>query len=149
MNKLKYTHCVAMESLRLHPPVPNDSRRAISEDVLPDGTYVPVGGEVVILVRAMGRSEQIWGDDAEAFRPERFMGKTEISPFKFPAFWSGPRMCLGRSLALMQMKVAMSILLTSGLSFDDEIGHSGNLLWRLTMSMKGGFPIRITEKDEK
>ena len=147
MNKLKYTHCVAMESLRLHPSVPIDLRRAVSDDILPDGTYVPAGGEVVILVCAMGRSEQIWGDDAELFRPERFMDISVPSPFKFPTFWGGPRMCLGKPLALMEMKMAMSILLTSGLSFDDRIGHSGDFLWTPVMSKKGGFPIRITEKN--
>jgi cytochrome P450 len=135
-----------MEAFRLHPPLPNDSRRAISDDTLPDVTHKPAGGEFSIVICAMGRAEHIWGDDAEVFRPDRFLGKMEPSPFEFPLFWGGPRACLGRPLALMEMKLAMCILLTSGLTFDDKLGHSGEMFWRLTTSMIDGFQIRIAAR---
>lgn len=43
IEKLEYTHAVVMEALRLHPPVPDDFKFAIKEDVLPDGTRIPQG----------------------------------------------------------------------------------------------------------
>lgn len=56
---------------------------------------------------AMGRSERVWGDNCEEFRPERwlvdgvFRGK---NPFEYPVFHAGPRMCLGKDMAFVQMK---------------------------------------------
>ena len=46
MAQLKYTHAVVMEVLRLHPPVTNDPRFAVTDDTLPDGNRVPAGGGI-------------------------------------------------------------------------------------------------------
>jgi cytochrome P450 len=62
-------------------------------------------------------------------------------------FNAGPRICLGKPLALMNMKLAMSILLTSNFQFEDKVGHSGEYLWTLVKSMKNGFEVNITKKD--
>jgi len=144
MIKLKYTHCVALEVLRLHPPVTNDPRFAEKNSMLPDKTLTPAGIGIDMCFYAMGRKEDIWGEDALTFKPERFLDKTEPSPYKYPVFSAGPRMCLGRPLALMNMKLAMAILLTSGFKFEDQNGHDGSYTWSLVQKMKGGFPIHIS-----
>ncbi|CAN6466457.1 unnamed protein product [Victoria cruziana] len=62
----------------------------------------------------MGRMKYIWGDDAEDFRPERWLHNGVFrpeSPFKFPAFHGGPRMCLGKEFAYRQMKIAAALLI--------------------------------------
>lgn len=146
MNKLKYVHCVALEVLRLHPSVTNDPRYAVAEDVLPDGTRIPAGAGFDLCFYSMGRSEHIWGQDALQFRPERFLDQKEPSAFAYPVFNAGPRMCLGKPLALMNMKLAMSILLTSQFRFKDEMGHGGEYKWTLVEAMKGGFPLNISRK---
>lgn len=146
MAKLKYTHCVALEVLRLHPPVTNDPRYAVKGDVLPDGTRIPAGAGFDLCFFSMGRKETIWGDDALQFNPERFLDEREPSPFKYPVFNAGPRMCLGKPLALMNMKLAMAILLTSEFKIVDRIGHSGQYLWTLVESMKGGFEVNVSKK---
>ncbi|KAL9185567.1 hypothetical protein ACHAXT_003344 [Thalassiosira profunda] len=146
MAKLEYTHCVAMEVLRLHPSVTNDPRFAVKDDVLPDGTQIPAGAGMDLCFYAMGRKEDIWGDDALQFRPERFLDGKEPSPFVYPVFNAGPRMCLGKPLALMNMKLGMAILLTSKFQFEDHIGHSGEYLWTLVESMKGGFRVNVRRK---
>ena len=144
MQKLRYTHCVVLEVLRLHPPVTNDPRYAKKDIVLPDGTFLPKGIGIDMCFFAMGRDESIWGQDALKFRPERFLDEKEPSAFKFPVFSAGPRMCLGRPMAIMNMKLAMSVLLTSGFNFEDRNGHSGLYKWSLVQSMKDGFPVVIT-----
>jgi len=145
MNKLRYTHSVALEVIRLHPPVPSDPRFATQNCTLPDGTRVPAGAGIDVCIMAVGRNEEIWGHDASEFRPERFLNEKEPSPFKYPMFNAGPRMCLGRSLALMNMKLAMSILLPL-FEFQDKLGHDGEYKWTLVESMKGGFPVHVTER---
>lgn len=43
---MKYANAVFLETLRLYPSVPKNGKRAIKDDVLPDGTIVPAGGEI-------------------------------------------------------------------------------------------------------
>jgi len=149
MNKLKYTHCVILEVMRLHPTLPENIRYALKSDTLPDGTRVPQGAGVSLSIYTMGRSEERWGKDASEFKPERFMGGKEPSPFLFAAFHAGPRMCLGKPLAFMNMKLVLSVLLSSGIEFNDRIGHSGDYNYAITMSMRDSFPIEISRRCNK
>ena len=61
-----------------------------SDDTLPDGYSVNKGDTVAYQPYAMGRMKFIWGDDAEEYRPERWLDENNIfkpeSPFKFIAF---------------------------------------------------------------
>ncbi len=66
-----------------------DGRCAKMDDILPDGYRLKKGDGVYYMAYAMGRMPYIWGEDAEEFRPERWL-KDGIfqpeSPFKFIAF---------------------------------------------------------------
>jgi cytochrome P450 len=145
ISKLKYTHCVAMEGLRLHPPVPNDPKFAIHADTFPDGTHIPAGSLVTYVLLSMGRSELIWGKDAGEFNPERFLNTTEPSPFRYSVFNAGPRMCLGKPLALMTMNMVMAHLLPR-FQFNDVLGHSGDMEVFLVQKMKDGFVVDVSER---
>ena len=150
MNKLKYAHCVILEVMRLHPTVPENISYAVKSDTLPDGTRVPQGAGIPISYYSMGRTKELWGVDAEEFKPERFMGKKEPSPFLLSSFHAGPRTCLGRPLAFMNLKLVLSVLLTSGIEFTDRVGHSGDYNnYALTMLMKDSFPIEISRRQSK
>lgn len=66
-----------------------DGRCAETDDILPDGFKLKKGDGVYYLAYAMGRMPYIWGDDAEDFRPERWLDNGIFqpeSPFKFTAF---------------------------------------------------------------
>lgn len=145
IGKLEYTHCVAMEVLRIHPPVPNDMKYCLRDDRLPDGTVVTAGSQVCWMPLSMGRSEKIWGEDALEFRPDRFLGAGEPSPFAYAAFNAGPRTCLGKPLALQTIKLALAYLLPR-FCFDDRIGHDGECRTAFVRTMKGGFPVDVSER---
>ncbi|GMN52711.1 hypothetical protein TIFTF001_021858 [Ficus carica] len=84
------------------------------EDILPNGFRVKKGDEVFYASYAMGRMPYIWGEDAEIFRPERWLHNGVFqpqSPFKFVAFHAGPRICLGKDFAYRQMKIVSIALL--------------------------------------
>ncbi|PHU09475.1 hypothetical protein BC332_21335 [Capsicum chinense] len=114
LEKMHYLHATLTETLRLYPAVPVDGRCADAYDVLPDGFHISKGDGVYYLSYAMGRMPYIWGNDAEDFRPERWL-KGGIfqpeSPFKFIAFHAGPRICLGKDFAYRQMKILSMALL--------------------------------------
>ncbi|KAH7862938.1 hypothetical protein Vadar_011323 [Vaccinium darrowii] len=114
LDKMHYLHSALTETLRLFPAVPVDGRCAETDDILPDGFKLKKGDLVYYMAYAMGRMPYIWGDDAEDFRPERWLNNGIFqpeSPFKFIAFHAGPRICLGKEFAYRQMKIVATALL--------------------------------------
>jgi cytochrome P450 len=151
VSKLKYTHAVALEVLRLHPSVPKDIKFAVNDDTLPDGTRIPAGASVLYAPYAMGRDPALWEAPLE-FRPERFLadgGKEErhYDMYVYPAFNAGPRLCLGKPLALMEIKLVTAMLLHS---FDFSLAepHDGSYSSTIVMPMKGGLKVRLTARSK-
>ncbi|KAM1063486.1 hypothetical protein ACFX2A_028239 [Malus domestica] len=117
------------------------------DDILPDGFRWRKGDGVYYMAYAMGRMPYVWGEDAEDFRPERWL-KNGIfqpeSPFKFVAFHEGPRICLGKDFAYRQMKiVSTALFFFFRFKLADE---TKNVTYRtmFTLHMDGGLPLRAT-----
>ncbi|KAM0940356.1 putative cytochrome P450 [Dioscorea sansibarensis] len=110
MKEMHYVHAALYETLRLYPPVQLDSKFCIEDDVLPDGTFVSKGTRVTYHPYAMGRMDDAWGPDCEEFRPERWLHDGVFqpeNPFKYPVFQAGLRVCLGKEMAIMEMKTVI------------------------------------------
>ncbi|XP_047087506.1 cytochrome P450 94C1-like [Lolium rigidum] len=152
LKSLHYTHAVLYENMRLFPPVQFDSKFCAAADVLPDGTYVSASQRVMYHPYAMGRMPRIWGADYDKFRPERWLtgaGGTFApeSLYRYPVFQAGLRVCLGKELAVMEMK-AVSVAVVR--MFDVEVvGENGagaaapRFAPGLTASISGGLPVRV------
>ncbi|KCV69391.1 hypothetical protein H696_03822 [Fonticula alba] len=144
--QMKYLMAVIHESLRLYPSVPRDIKQAVEDDVLPDGTRVPKGYLVVYFPYGMGRCEAIWGPDARAFRPERFLNPAgdfiKPSPFAYPVFQAGPRTCLGQNMALLEQAMVLATLVQR---YDLEMVPDQNfeIAFNLTCPMKNGLQVVI------
>ena len=147
------------ESLRLYPPVPIELKECTAETVFPDGTFLPKGTVVMWAPWAMGRSKNIWGDDADTFRPTRWLDICSQqliakSAFEFPVFNGGPRACLGRKMAEVLAAYVIGRLLWD-YEFTDADGASvsnpGTPTERrsqnsLTLPMEGGLPVRVRRR---
>ncbi|XP_022759520.1 cytochrome P450 704C1-like [Durio zibethinus] len=142
LDKMHYLHATLTETLRLYPVAPADGRNAQVDDILPDGYKVKKGDDVIYLSYAMGRMTYIWGEDAEIFRPERWLKDGVFqseSPFKFISFHAGPRICLGKEFAYRQMKI-LAIALIRYFRFklaDDTKDATYRVTF--TLHMKGGL----------
>jgi cytochrome P450 len=143
--QLEYAHAVVLEVLRLHPSVPVNLKFAVSEDTLPDGTNVPTDTQVVFSPYAMGRDGSIW-DEPLRFKPERFLGgQRERSVYEYPAFNAGPRLCLGKPLAMMESKLVLVTLLQH---FEFELAepHEGGYGTSLVLPMQPGLLVRLSPR---
>jgi fatty acid omega-hydroxylase len=93
------------ETLRLHPPIPSDSKMVVNDDILPDGTYLPA--KSVIIYRPYSHGRLLY-QDGDNFNPNRINNK---SAYYSPIFNAGPRICLGKYIALLQIKIVLSTLI--------------------------------------
>jgi cytochrome P450 len=154
-----YTHASLCESMRLYPPVATDSKVAVNDDVLPDGTVVKKGTRVTYIPYAMGRSEMLWGPDWAEFKPERWLEREEAENrrwkfvgrdvYTYPVFQAGPRICLGKEMSFLQMKrVVAGVVRRFKVVPAVGEGVEPECVQVLTSKMKGGFPVRIIERDD-
>ncbi|KHG20891.1 Cytochrome P450 protein [Gossypium arboreum] len=111
--KFKTLTMILNESLRLYPPTIATIRRAKS-DVELGGYMIPCGTELLIPILAVHHDQTIWGNDANEFNPGRFsegVARAAKHPIGFIPFGLGVRTCIGQNLAVLQAKLALSIIL--------------------------------------
>ncbi|KAI8140191.1 cytochrome P450 [Fennellomyces sp. T-0311] len=149
VKSLIYAHAVIYETLRLYPSVPMGARFAVENDVWPDGTRIKKHDIAAWSGYAMGRSTKIWGSDAKDYRPERWIDDDEKlireSQGKWPAFNGGPRICLGRNLAVLEAVVAIATLMQR-YSFSLVPGQDITYGPSLTLPMKNGMQVHVTKR---
>lgn len=108
LRNLKYVKWCLNESLRTHPVVPGNSRYCIRDTVLPRGggpdgqapLFVPKGTMVGYSPYTMHRRHDLYGPDADEFKPERW--ETLRPGWEYLPFNGGPRICLGQQYALVE-----------------------------------------------
>ncbi|KAL6177627.1 hypothetical protein ACLB2K_049152 [Fragaria x ananassa] len=152
LQEMKYLKACLCESMRLYPPVPWDSKHAEAGTVLPDGTWVGKGDRVTYFPYGMGRMEELWGKDRFEFKPDRWFSDESgrvmkmVSPYKFPVFQAGPRVCLGKEMAFIQMKYVMASVLRR---FEIKPVHKMDkpvFVPLLTAHMAGGLKVLVQKR---
>ncbi|KAK1416128.1 hypothetical protein QVD17_31916 [Tagetes erecta] len=115
LKNLKVLTMILNEVLRLYTPVIMMTR-ATHKDTKLGNMMIPSGVHLSLAMMHVHHDPQIWGDDVNEFKPERFSegivnatkGKGS-SPF-FP-FSNGPRVCIGQNLAMAEAKSAFGMIL--------------------------------------
>lgn len=105
---LPYLGMCINETLRHHSPSGIGLPREIpanSKGVTLHGRYFGPGTVLSVPTYTIHHSTEIWGSDAEEFKPERWESITEKQKTAFIPFSHGPRSCVGRNLAEMQMRL--------------------------------------------
>jgi cytochrome P450 len=145
LKKMVYLQAALSESLRLYPSVPMDMKEVVEDDVFPDGNMVKRGARVHYCIFTMARMESVWGKDCLEFKPERWIKDGQFvseNQFKYTVFNAGPRLCLGKKFAYMQMKmVAASILLRYEVMVVE--GHEVEPKLTTTLYMKHGLLVTL------
>ncbi|KAL5565865.1 hypothetical protein UlMin_029029 [Ulmus minor] len=161
LKKLHYLQAAISESMRLFPPVPINSRLAMADDVWPDGTQVGKGWFADYSAYAMGRMEKIWGHDCLEYKPERWLNGDDknlnfqpFDQFTFPVFHCGPRVCLGKEMAYVQMKSVVAavmaefeIVAVDGGASPEKMKNPPYVL-SLLLKMRGGLLVRLKRRQQ-
>ncbi|KAF3795290.1 Cytochrome P450 52A2 [Nymphaea thermarum] len=150
LDKLVYLHAALSESLRLYPSVPIGQKGVVKEATLPSGTVVKPGMVILYLIYAVGRMEWVWGKDSLEFKPERWIDEAgklryENNSYRFLAFNGGPRTCVGRDIAFVQMKLAAALVLLN-FTVRVEEGQSVAPLTSVILNMKNRLMVRVEER---
>ncbi|KAJ3415379.1 hypothetical protein HDV05_005116 [Chytridiales sp. JEL 0842] len=144
VKSMKYANAVFLETLRLYPSVPAEVKEAVADDVWPDGTIIKKGMLVAWNVYAMGRTKAIWGEDAKEFKPERWIGSLQPSPFNYPVFNGGPRTCLGKDLAKLEgVYVLVALLVRYRV---EVVSEHVTYASTATLPVKDGLKVKIYKR---
>jgi len=142
LDSMKYTLAAMKETLRFHPIVANRIRIAARDDVIPLAipqktktgetiNSIPVsrGQRIMLSFIAYHRLKEVWGSDADQWRPERFIEgingpvKATVGVMSnLVSFSSGLRSCIGWRFAVLEMQ-AILIELVENFEFSPPPGN--------------------------
>ncbi|KAI0096639.1 cytochrome P450 oxidoreductase [Nemania sp. FL0031] len=141
---MSYVLAVTNETLRYHP-----STGIIFERVCPKGgvtlhgQYIPENTHIGVNAWVINRDKSIFGEDADTFRPERWIESDPKAVTKMKmnlfTFGAGSRHCIGRNLAMMQLT---KIIVELYRNFDIMLAHPEKE-WKVS----GGWLTRQTDMD--
>lgn len=142
---------IVSEIVRLNPSIPFEVQQlqpGHGNVVLPDGTVVEPGTIMFWCVWAINRNPEVFGEDAEEFRPERWaeMDK-KPSAYEMPTFNAGPRSCRGQQMARLELAYVFKEVFgrydlekawEGGRTLDEGVGGE----------MRGGLPVKVKRRVE-
>ena len=135
---------VIQEALRLYPTAAFISREALEEFEM-GNIIVPKGVCIWTLIPTLHRDPEIWGPDANEFKPQRFANGVSSAckvPQAYIPFGLGARLCIGKNFAMVQLKLLLCIII-SKFNFTLSPNYKHSPAYRMIVEPKHGVHILI------
>lgn len=141
--KFRYLRRVLDEALRLWPTAPAFARSPRAETVIGGRYRMTPDDCAILLLPQIQRDPAVWGPDAGAFDPDRFLPENARgrAPHAHKVFGTGERSCIGRQFALHEAALVLARLLRR-YTLTPEPGYELRIAERLTL-MPEGFRLRV------
>ncbi|KAJ2984640.1 hypothetical protein NUW58_g5952 [Xylaria curta] len=115
LESIPYLSACVREALRMANLAPGKLPRVVpggnAEALIVEGKVVPLGTIVGMSAYTMHTSEDIWGEDAREFNPDRWLGENGKHLDSYLATFSkGLRSCIGQNLASAELHITMAML---------------------------------------
>ncbi|EXC36468.1 Cytochrome P450 734A2 [Morus notabilis] len=144
LRSMKVLTMVIQETLRLYPPGVFVSRKAL-QDIQLKEILIPKEMHIQIPISILHQDTDLWGPDAHQFNPERFehgiLGACKL-PQAFIPFGVGTRICVGQHLAMIELKVILSLIL-SKLCFSMSPAYRHSPAFKLVIEPEHGINLRV------
>ncbi|WP_394156657.1 bifunctional cytochrome P450/NADPH--P450 reductase [Bacillus altitudinis] len=147
VQKLSYTRMVLNEALRLWPTAPTFSLYAKEDTVIGEKYPIKKNQSVNVLLPKLHRDQAVWGEDAEEFKPERFMHPEKIPQHAYKPFGNGQRACIGMQFALHEATMVLAMVLHN-LELIDHTSYELDLKESLTIK-PNDFKIKVRPRKQQ
>ncbi|MBD8500096.1 bifunctional cytochrome P450/NADPH--P450 reductase [Paenibacillus arenosi] len=147
VRELSYIRMILNESLRLWPTAPAFALYA-KEDTMLAGKYsMKKGDSVNVLVPIVHRDTDVWGEDVETFRPERFEDISKVPHHAFKPFGNGQRACIGQQFAMQEAVLVLGMVLKH-FEIMDHTNYQLKVKESLTLK-PDGFTMRVQSRSNQ
>ena len=110
LSRLPYLSAVCNETLRITPVAMLTFARELQENMEMLGHKLEAGKVVFGCMYLLHQREDLYPEPKQ-FKPERFLEK-QFSPYEFMPFGAGARRCIGDALAMFEMKLVLTTVLS-------------------------------------
>uniref|UniRef100_A0A1A9WPJ5 Cytochrome P450 n=1 Tax=Glossina brevipalpis TaxID=37001 RepID=A0A1A9WPJ5_9MUSC len=148
--RMNYLERVICETFRLYPPVPAIARKVEEDTKLVSGPYTIAKGTTVLIPQYFIHRRADIYPEPDKFDPDRFLPEhaSKRHYYSFIPFSAGPRSCVGRKYAMLQLKVLLSTIIRTFRIHSSRSEKDFLLQPDIILKLANGFNISVEPRGQ-